>query len=65
MPSKIERVAELRDKASKYRALARQSNDDKAAQGIFELAAELEQQARDMEKEEPLAAAISTSIHKP
>jgi hypothetical protein len=44
--------SELRAKAGKYRALARQSNDDEAAQGIFELACELEQQARDMEKAE-------------
>jgi hypothetical protein len=51
MPSKL--AAELRDKASKYRALARLlSNDDEAAHGIFELAAELEQQARDIEQAE-------------
>jgi hypothetical protein len=45
-------IPELRAKAAKYRALARQSNDDEAAQGIFELAAELEQQARDIEQDE-------------
>jgi hypothetical protein len=42
---------ELRDKAAKYRAMARQSNDDETANAIFQLAAELEQQARDIEQE--------------
>jgi hypothetical protein len=37
---------ELRDKAAKYRAIARQTTDDETANSIFKLAAELEQQAR-------------------
>jgi hypothetical protein len=51
MPSKTELIAELRTKAAKYRVLARASNDDEAAHGIFALAAELEQQARDLEQQ--------------
>jgi hypothetical protein len=51
MPSKTELIAELRDKASKYRAHARRLNDDEAAHRIFQLAADLEQQARDMEQQ--------------
>ena len=43
-------VKELREKASKYRALARQTTDSDDANLIFRLAAELEQQAHDMER---------------
>jgi hypothetical protein len=43
--------AELRAEAVKYRAIARRSNDEETAHGIFSLAAQLEQQARDMEQE--------------
>ena len=50
MPSKIELIAELRSKAAKYRALGRQTTDDETAHEIFTLAAELEQQALDMEQ---------------
>jgi hypothetical protein len=48
--NKKHRVAELRAKAAEYRALARQSNDEEAAHEIFQRAAELEQQARDMDQ---------------
>jgi hypothetical protein len=48
--NKLQRIAELRAKAAKYRAMARQSNDDETAHGIFKLAAELEQQACDMDQ---------------
>jgi hypothetical protein len=41
---------DLKNKAARYRALARQSGDDEAAHAIFGLAAELEQQARDMDQ---------------
>jgi hypothetical protein len=66
MRSKNE-IADLRDKASIYRALARQTLHDEAAHGIFALAAQLEQRARDLKSGEPsqLAAANSTSIHNP
>jgi hypothetical protein len=47
--SKEQKVAELRAKAAEYRVLARHSNDSKAAPEIFVGAAELEQQARDIE----------------
>ena len=50
MPSKNERVAVLRAKAAKYRSMGRQRTDDKAAHEAFTLAAELEQQARDIEQ---------------
>jgi hypothetical protein len=50
--TKQQRVAELRAMAAEYRASARQSNDEEKAPGIFELAAKLEKQARDMEQEE-------------
>jgi hypothetical protein len=43
-------VKELRDEAAKYRAIARQAPDDETAKRILELTAELEQQARDMER---------------
>jgi hypothetical protein len=43
-------VKELREKASKYRALARQTTDSDDANRIFQLAAEIEQQARDLER---------------
>jgi len=46
---KKESVVELQAKAAKYRAIARQSNDEKAAHEIFALAAEIEQKARDTE----------------
>jgi hypothetical protein len=49
---KKQRIAELRAEAAKYRAVARQSNDEETAPGIFRLAAQLEQQARDMEQDE-------------
>jgi hypothetical protein len=52
MPSKIELIVELRSKATKYRALGRQTTDDETAHEIFTLAAELEQQAREMEQNE-------------
>jgi hypothetical protein len=44
------RVKELRDEAAKYRAIARRTNDDETANRVFKLAAELEQQARDIEQ---------------
>jgi hypothetical protein len=43
---------ELKAKAAKYRALARKTNDDETANRIFKLAAELEQQARELERGE-------------
>jgi hypothetical protein len=46
-----QRIAELRAEAAKYRAMARQSDDDETAHGIFALAAQIEQQARDIEQE--------------
>jgi hypothetical protein len=48
--TKKQRIAELRAEASKYRAMARQSNDEETAHGIFALAGQLEQQARDIEQ---------------
>jgi hypothetical protein len=42
-------VKALKEKAAKYRAMARQATDDETANSIFKLAGELEQQARDME----------------
>jgi hypothetical protein len=42
-------IKALRDKAAKYRALARQTTDDETANRIFKLASELEQQARDLQ----------------
>ena len=49
--SKKQKAAELRAKAAKYRTDARQSDDQEAAYGIFQLAAKLEQQARDIEQD--------------
>jgi hypothetical protein len=43
------RTKELEEKAAKYRALARAIGDDETANRIFQLAAELKRQARDME----------------
>jgi hypothetical protein len=43
-------VKELREKAARYRAIARHAPDDLTAQRILELTAELEQQARAMER---------------
>jgi hypothetical protein len=43
---------ELKDKAAKYRAMARQSTDEKTANRIFKLAAELEQQAREIDQDQ-------------
>ena len=43
-------VKELRDKAARYRAIARQTIDQETARRIFELTDELERQARDMER---------------
>jgi hypothetical protein len=43
-------VKELRDKAAKYRVIARQAPDPETAKRILELTEELEQQARDMER---------------
>jgi hypothetical protein len=42
----------LRDKARRYRAIARASSDDETANRIFKQAAELEQQARDVKPDE-------------
>jgi hypothetical protein len=50
--SKKQDVAGLRAKAARYRAMARQSDDDATAHEIFTLAAELEQQARNIEQGE-------------
>jgi|GraSoiStandDraft_17_1057272.scaffolds.fasta_scaffold3041173_1 hypothetical protein len=47
---RVVNIKELRDKAAKYRALARQTGDDETANSTFKLAAELERQARDMER---------------
>jgi hypothetical protein len=44
------KAEELRAKAVKYRALARAINDVETANRIFELAEELEQQARGPER---------------
>jgi hypothetical protein len=44
-------VKELRDKAARYRAIARQAPDPETARRILELTEELEQQARDMERD--------------
>ena len=46
------KAQELRDKAKRYRALARRTGDDETANRIFKLAAELEQQARGTEPDE-------------
>jgi hypothetical protein len=43
---------ELKRKAAKYRAMARQSTDDEDANRLFRLAAELEEQARDLKPDE-------------
>lgn len=43
-------VKELRDKAAKYRAIARLTTDEATAKSILELTEELESQARDMER---------------
>jgi hypothetical protein len=40
------KAQELREKAKRYRAMARQTTDSETATRIFNLAAELEQQAR-------------------
>jgi hypothetical protein len=48
--SKEQNIAELRARAAKYRAFARQATDDLTAREVFTLAAELEQQARDIEQ---------------
>jgi hypothetical protein len=42
-------VHELREKAAKYRAMARMTTDAETAKRILELTIELEQQARDIE----------------
>jgi hypothetical protein len=47
-----QRVAALRVKAAKYRALGLQTNDGETAAEILTLAAETEQQARDLEQSE-------------
>jgi hypothetical protein len=46
--SKEQEAIRLRAKAAKYRALGRLSNDDTTAHEILSLAAQLEQQARDL-----------------
>ena len=43
---------ELRDQAKTYRAMARQSTNDENASRLFKLAAELEEQARDVKSDE-------------
>jgi hypothetical protein len=43
-------IKRLREKAAKYRAIARAMTDDDRAADIFKLTAELEQQVRDMER---------------
>jgi hypothetical protein len=43
-------ITELRTRAAKCRAYARQSDDDEEAHEIFQLAAQLGQQARDLEQ---------------
>jgi hypothetical protein len=48
--SKEQTTARLRARAAKYRILARASNDDETASAGFKLAAELEQQARDLDR---------------
>jgi hypothetical protein len=48
--SNEQKLAEVKAKAARYRALARNSNDDLTAHDIFALAAELEQQARGLER---------------
>jgi F420-dependent methylenetetrahydromethanopterin dehydrogenase len=45
-------VAEVRNKAAKQRVIARECNDGQKAHEIFKRAADLEQQARDIEKNE-------------
>jgi hypothetical protein len=46
------KAQEFRDKAKRYRAMARQSTDDETANCMFKLAAELEEQARDVKPDE-------------
>jgi hypothetical protein len=48
----VHAAQELRDKARRYRAIARQSTDDETANRMFKLAAELEEQARDVKPDE-------------
>jgi hypothetical protein len=50
MPERRKKVAELRHKFDKYRTLARMVTDDETRRRIFELTAELEQQASDIER---------------
>jgi hypothetical protein len=51
--SKTQDIAELRAKAAKYRAIARQTIDhEQTAREIFLLAAQFELQAREMEQDE-------------
>jgi hypothetical protein len=57
MPNE-QRIAELRAEASKQRAIARKSNDQETIHGIFAIAAQLEQEARKIER-------ASTRIRKP
>jgi hypothetical protein len=45
-----EHVKQLRDKAAKYRSIARAMSDDETAARIFQLTAELERQANEMER---------------
>ena len=44
------KAREFRDKARRYRTLAQKTGDDEAANRTSELAAQPEQQARDMEQ---------------
>jgi hypothetical protein len=46
------KALQLRDQAKRYRATARASTDDKTANRMFKLAAELEEQARDVKPDE-------------
>jgi cell division protein FtsL len=50
MDTRRNNVRELRDKVSKYRALAQEVTDLETKQRILDLTDELEQQARDIER---------------
>jgi hypothetical protein len=61
--SNKQKAAEFRARATKYRALGRQTNDAKAAKEIFKLAAALERQARDLDRGKPQLAASLLKSH--
>lgn len=50
MPDQNSTAVELRKKLARYRELAREINDERAATGILALTDELERQVRDLEQ---------------